>query len=89
MNSLRTGSQRGGKKIRLASRSIVTARAKRGGRGGASRHCFQYRSVISLLYIFKGVIKPVKIDGFPRANESAFYNNLPHATQSTYLHGKS
>ena len=27
----------------------------------------------------KEVIKPVKIDGFPRADESAFYNNLPYA----------
>ena len=31
-------------------------------------------------YIFvKEAIKPVKIDGFPRADESAIYNNLPYA----------
>ena len=33
--------------------------------------------VISLLHICQEVIKPVKIDGFPRADESAFYNSLP------------
>ena len=32
--------------------------------------------VISLLH---EVITPVKIDGFSRADESAIYNNLPHA----------
>ena len=39
--SLRTASQRGRKEIRRASRSVVTPRAKRVGRGGACRHRFQ------------------------------------------------